>query len=745
MTEMPPEIPLRSPEQAVAQVLDWWENGRDDAGRVNLAVEQDGPAVSAVLRELHRRVPGSVLLDATGKTADGLLNELLDVLGVPESPRFPWNWDDQVKRLGTHHLVLIDHSSSAGPTRRSAQTELVVRRLAEQLSLADGLGAVLAVPLDHDQRLGSITLRLDTAPTGEDPDTPEPADLPFPVRALALSEPRLVPLPVWRELMTAATTAGLDASPDGTQPPAAEADLEALARQLPSLLHYADGLVSFADEGLAAAIRRAQDSDVTAAVGRHLVTWLRQHAPDFQHPDGWAASGPLGRYATDGILMHAVQAGLFDELVADGTVVAHLPQPTLLDAAHCAYDGSLLGNNAAADAVYLLMYALTRLPQPAWAAWLHLAATARGDIALADGITRSGIQLPWQTLWTHWRPPGGYHHSYLHPGAIGDLHPVRWEGRPAVLSDGDDGTHIWDPTSGELLAGPWTTDEDFPTDARPALTWHSGDHTVPGPTSLQDLREHADTSEVWVGALEGPLYVSLTIEPAGAATRLIVVAGDSGLFAVRPQPDVDPDDLHQPYVRQLLGALTAAGPTTPANAPAPSPQDLAAIFGADAYVTTAPERLPDDLTDPTARRVLTETGLPAFDDQGIALDPSAPDFLDEVSWAEGFPEEPDETGPFYRIGIWMGGDVVVDGPSGHVLRCPGYADDTIAEGGALVATDLEHFLTMAALFVTGRRILMSLDSRDEAHLLRQHIEDALFEVDWECSDAGAWVYPLHNE
>ncbi|GGU88612.1 hypothetical protein GCM10010211_63820 [Streptomyces albospinus] len=745
MTEPSPDHPRHTTEQAVARILDWWEHGRDDAGRVQLAVERDGPAVDAVVRQVHHGVPGSVLLDATGRTAEELLQELLEGIGVPESARSPWDWDEAVEDLDEDHLVLIGHARSAGPTRRSAQPEQLVSQLAARLGITDGLGVVLAVSADHVQRTGSVTLRLDdSAEAGS--GAPAPADLPLPVQALAFSEPRQVPLAVWRELIMAATAAGLTAPAPVSDagPPADDAELSSLAQQFTGHLRCADGQVGFLDEGTADAIRRAHGPELQAAVGRHMVAWLRERAADFRHPDGWAASGGIGRYAAEGIAMHAVQAGLFDELLADGTVIAQIPQRSLLDAAHCAHNGSLPGNNAAADAVHLQMYGLARTDQPTWAAWLHLMATARRDTAFAGAIERSGIRLPWQTLWTHWRPPGGYHHTYLRPGSIGNLFSVRWQGRPAVLSDGgrSNGIRVWDPASGELLAGPWASGEGFPAEARPALTWATGGHDTPGPTALRELRGAAPAADDWEGALEELLFVSLT---ADALDPTIVVAGAGGLFAVRPQPGADAAGLRRPDATPLLGATTAAGPATPADAPDPSPQDLADLHGAEAWVATAPGNLPEGLTDPTARRILTGTGLPDITERGLRLEPSYERFLWEIPWPEEHPQQPDETGPFFQIGLWMGGEILVDGPTGRILRRPGGIDDPTAEGGVLVATDLDNFLTMAALWLTGRRILADIDNSDESHLLRQHIEDALWTVDWDGAGAGAWTYPLHNE
>ncbi|WP_308296059.1 SUKH-4 family immunity protein [Streptomyces sp. ISL-96] len=153
--------------------------------------------------------------------------------------------------------------------------------------------------------------------------------------------------------------------------------------------------------------------------------------------------------------------------------------------------------------------------------------------------------------------------------------------------------------------------------------------------------------------------------------------------------------------------------------------------------------MPAGLTDKTARRVLTDTGLPVMDEKAIRLEPEYERFLWEVPWPKEV-EQPAEDGPFFQIGLWMGAEIVIDGPSGHVLRMPRTAEESGLDG-LLVATSLDRFLAMVAQWLTGRRILGTLENQDEDHLLRQHIEDAIWDIDADGSRAEAWTYALHND
>ncbi|MFK4869625.1 SUKH-4 family immunity protein [Streptomyces sp. CSMPJR101] len=532
------------------------------------------------------------------------------------------------------------------------------------------------------------------------------------MRALAVSEPRRVPWEVWGEL---ARAAGADGSA-----------LRGLADRFSDVLTVAGEEVSFADESVAEALRRDASAELSRRVNGHMVAWLRGLAPRLRHPEGWAAAGPLGRYAAHGLAMHAVQAGEFDTLLRDGEVLANLPPSAFLDAAHCAHEGSVPDTNAAADAVHLHMYGVTPAEQGEWAAWLRLMAEARNDTELCASIERSGVQLPWKVRWTHWRPPGGYDPGYLKPGPVGSLFDVRWHDRPAIASTAYGKVmNVWDAETGDQLAGPWYG-ETLPDNATTALTWPAAPGQAP-PTTRKELRALASTEE-------GPDDELLpTLLRTG---QLTVLAGPGGLFAVdgtapAPLPGAP-----------LLGTKTAAGPALLTDATTTTAADLPQLFPDAPTLRTPPESLPPGLTDETARRVLCEIGLPVMQEKGIRLEPDYDKFLWELSWTEGL-QPPAETGPFFQIGLWSGAELVIDGPTGHILRMPRSTDEGGLDG-YLVATDLDRFLAMVTWWITGRRILNTIENRDEEHLFRQHVEDAVWFIDNAGAAAQIWTYALHN-
>ncbi|MGW5482137.1 SUKH-4 family immunity protein [Streptomyces sp. NPDC004008] len=715
-----------------ARLVDWWREGRPGGSQVRV-VSQFGSA--SLLEEVHEQIPESAIIDATGADTDDIFRRMLTAIGVPDSELTPHRWHRAAKRHAKDKLVLVTNAWRAGSTRRSAQPSGVLESAAGRLALR-GAGVIVDVGPQGQgpvaRRRGVVTLGLDDSAVGDRGERLESqiaTAISHPhLQALALSEPRGVPLPVWSQMVRAL---GIPDSDDDS--------LRRLAERLSDLVTIvSDQVVFFIDESVPEALRRRMPETLSTQVHRHVARWLLETHPQFHHPEGWAASGPVGGYAAQGLAMHTVQAGEFEELLDDGRVLANLPQTALLDAAHCAYDGSLFGSNPAADAVFLQMYGVAPSSQAQWAAWLHLMAAARDDAELCRGIENSGVHLPWKALWTHWRPPGGYDPRYLRPGPVYELFSVRWRGQPAVAGCSvDDTVHVWDVSTSELMAGPWTG-EGFPVEQLDDLAWDAdrSQFQEGGPRSLRELR----SQEL---AAEGPGEDDEFLPVALVFGDTTVLAGVGGVCAVASTSPGTPAEIAPLGDKPLLGTRTAAGPARPKHAPETTASDLGKLVPDAPALRTQVEHIPPGLTEETARRVLADIGLPAMREQGIELQSGDARFLEELPWPSDV-EPSEETGPFFRIGLWMGGVVVIDGPTGHVLRVPHGADESGLDG-ALLANDLDRFLRMLVHWITGLRILEDLDNQDEAHLLRQHIDDALWDIDDEGAAAGAWKYALYNK
>ncbi|MER7150765.1 SUKH-4 family immunity protein [Streptomyces lydicus] len=721
-------------KDAVSLITEWWGNERPGGKWIHVA-DSSGRDGAEVLREVHRTIAGSVLLDATGRTAEELHAEVLEILGVDLSPGSRRNWRMSLRRLGEPRLVLVINAHRAGGTRFSYEPERLLSRTVQGLSGGKAGLVVHSGPVRRSVR-APIAVQVE----GQESTN---RDWPLPVRALALSEPRTVPLRMWAELAAALT---------GEQP--TESALSEVLAEFPAELASDESGVRFTDESLAEELRRNTGERDIEKVNRHMVRWLRDTSAEFQHPEGWGKHGPEGAYLATGLAMHAARAGyfqglpadyegparVFGDLLRDGQAMANVPQLLLLDAASCASFGTLPGNSAAADASYLWLYGVIPSEQGEWAAWLHLMAAARGDDTFAAAITASGVDLPWKVKWTQWRPPGAYHHRYLSFRACEGMTEVQWQGRPAIASlyDSDESTTLWDPLTGRLLAGPWYG-EDIPEEHLSDLSWPDEEEDS-GPTTFDELFEAMPD--------EPSVHELLLAAPPLVLENVTVLGGAGGLFAVKPAAGKPFTGTSSPEVRPLSGPYVGANETTPVDAPPPGPADLIELYGADAFRKFGEENLPTGITDPATRRTLSDIGLPAVDESGMAIYPwgsagRLPEALDEVSWPSGI-SAPEETGPLFQIGLWMGGDLVIDGHSGHVLRIPTEPDEEHLEA-LPAASSLESFLTLLGLWVTGLRLKAAIEDDDEVYLLRQHVQRAQLLIDETGAEAPAWSYAFLND
>ncbi|MYT70394.1 MULTISPECIES: SUKH-4 family immunity protein [unclassified Streptomyces] len=656
------------------------------------------------------------------------------------------DWRFTLGSWSEERLLVLVNSHRAGLTRRSYEPERLLHSTLPLLArgklavLTDARPELLpsGAPAEAVFRLAEPT---DLAPA---------PDLPAALRALALAEPRSVPLPVWAELVAAVTGETVAAG-----------ELTEVARVHADAVLVGSLGVSFVDEAVAEVLRHQFDSAELTRVNRHMVTWLLRTSADFRHPEGWAKAGAVGLYAATGLAMHAVQAGTYEELLRDGGVVAHLPQASVMDSAR-SHSFIIPGNSPASDALHLWNWGVVPRSQGEWASWLHLMAWSRDDLALASSVASSGVALPWRVRWARWRLPGGFHARFLEAGRFIRLAEVRRQGRSAVAGlqkrvaggSTDPYVTIRDVETGELVAGPWEQGE-IPQEHGTELTLPTATATAPSASSgaqgSQSPERPTRLAELF-GASSPPRDNSAFLLPCAPLLvgDVLVFGGDLGLLAIQAANGVDPSVLSDTFGsrRQPLSwEYSDAGPSTPVDAAPSSHSDLIALFGEEDIFEAEPEELPDELTHQGTRDLFTDFGLPDMDEGGMALLPYGDgevELFDEVDWPDDV-ESVADRGPFFQIGTWMGGEIVVDGPTGHILRVPtGPDEEELA--GLPAARSLESFLTMVPLWVTGLRTRALLPpGSPERGQITHWVLGALADVDAAGGEQPAWSYVLHNE
>ncbi|UKY50132.1 SUKH-4 family immunity protein [Streptomyces inhibens] len=669
-------------------------------------------------------------MDATDLTAEEIVERVMASVGIDLPLERRAGWDDALAESAVRDgLVVITNAQRAGRTRRSAQPRRVVRLLASDLAVG-ARTRVLVEREQDDERLAHDRLIVTLAPASAEEggaDEVPPGDVGsagnVALRALALAEVRRTPVAVWEELARALSTYEGEPAPT-----------ESLWEDSSQLLTIADdGTVAFRDERVAEAMRRTVPSAALKAVNSRIVEWLRNWAAPRRDPQGWASADPVGRYAAHGLAMHAVQAGVFDEVQRDGRLVAHLDRTALVDAADCHDPYWIDGDSPAADATNLWLSGVDSLPQSEWASWLHLTSTVRGDREIAAGIERSGVILPWRVRWAHWRPPGGMGSSYLQPGPLTQLSVAPegdWPGRTAVIARGswDARFRVWDAETGEALAGPWR--DEVPTAGQREPLWHPDEDSGVTP-DWDDLLEHVEEPAFLTGSLK--------------AGNVVVVAGSGGVFAVEPAAPgafEGPRTVHGEPMFKDAGYLCALSKKPHSGGGLLWPE----LFEPQIVRRCAAESLPDGLADTETRRVLTETGLPAFEGAAMALLPldeqhalaqlGTSDEDDVLAW--------DPPGLYYRIGMWRGQDVALHGPSGQVHLLPEDPSEE-DEGNILIAGSLCTSIELLQTYLLGRCMLAMAAGRVELEAIREDLEIALSSIDEPGTDSGVWSIDLEEQ
>ncbi|MEV8091057.1 SUKH-4 family immunity protein [Streptomyces nigra] len=723
-----------SPEQALAELLKWSESGSQSVAEVT---GPPGSGRTETLLRLSEARSEAVLVDATGLTCEDVIERVMSAAGCTALPEKRADWGFELEGSPLRGgLVIIGNAHRAGRTRRSSEPERMVDRFTTELAVVGRLKVVIERDLPDVRRAHDhLVVALRPTPAGEAagpvPDGADWADWADveALRALALAEVRHAPMPVWTALTQAL-------EPHVGRFLNVAATLEAAG----DFLEVDDeGWVRFQDERHAEALRRTTAAEVVRAVNRDLVAWFREQP----------AGARTGRYVAQGLAMHAVQAGEFDAVQRSGGLVARIDQVALIDAAHADDAYVVSGASPAGDAVNLWMCGADSLSQSEWASWLHLMSTVRGDMETAAEIASSGERLPWKVRWAHWRPPGALSAAYVRPGPLGDpvVAPEDYlPGRHAVAAPGEwDGRHrVWDAETGEELAGPWPEtlpalgqrEPLWPTDAEPNVT--------------------PDWDDLTVFETLAPPFVSNQVKLGD----VLIVTGIGGIFAV---------DIHDPSVNEGIGKVHGEplfddSGFVPALHDGPARPDASYdpdLFEPDTVRRLRADVLPDGVTDPEARRVLTDVGLPAF--QGAALRIEA---LDEVGLPLLSPDDLEEEsalGPYFKIGVWGGGDLALHGETGQVVVLgagdwssaedefddyfddePDESDDDGEQGTSLVviAGSLTTFIDRLQHYLVTRCMLASASSRIERTAIRDDLESTLTEAD--TMGTVFWMAPLRS-
>ncbi|MEV8091054.1 SUKH-4 family immunity protein [Streptomyces nigra] len=186
------------------------------------------------------------------------------------------------------------------------------------------------------------------------------------------------------------------------------------------------------------------------------------------------------------------------------------------------------------------------------------------------------------------------------------------------------------------------------------------------------------------------------VKAVACAGELIVIGSRRGIYAIKPNPDyIDETPLPALPTDTWYREIT---PRPYAEAACRPTRDLLLdVFDAENAPLLTEDQVPAGLAHEPTRRFLTETGFPAVTDF-LSLNThnlAATDFT-EHAW-EGTKdfETPVGDSPFYELGTWIGGTLLLDGTTGRVLRLSRKnAVDGDEPGDPLAGSSLAQFTAM---------------------------------------------------
>ncbi|MGW7662170.1 SUKH-4 family immunity protein [Streptomyces sp. NPDC054756] len=644
----------------------------------------DGPSgagKSRLLQEFADATPGAVLIDAAGCTAEQVADRVVRAIGVPHDndQRSLFDLYLIAQEQDLSHVVILTNTQWAGTTRHTDEPwNVAIGGIVAQFGIKSGrVGVKFIVEVDtevHELRPRSrpVVLAPDHGTSRWSPDSLSSRERAA-LSALALSERHHVRFDEWQTLCSM-LGADLD-----------EAELRTIATESPLVTvdPSAHRPVGFTHERDARTLRRDIPADAYRAFQYAITDRLFACTDD----------DPLDSYLAHSLPAHAAAADRFEELLEDPRLVAKCTRATLLSALRLAFPHRIPAGSQAADLYYLANLELAPSSQDEWVSLLHLVALCQGDTERADALAEAAGPLPWRTVWTHWRAPGRVRPC---PPQIDGVTALRAtpDGSTVTSSTRDGHEQTWDAATGRLLS---RTAE---------LTGAEGSAVAEAtPTSPAPARWEAETSWnlVRVSAVGNPSTHRVIQAPkadeVACAGNLIVIGGSRGIYAIEPNPDYV-EDSPLPAL-PVVTWYTEVTPRPYHEAACRPTRDLVLdVFDGDIAPLLTEDKLPAGLTHQPTRRFLTETGFPAISNfLSLNTHNLAGTGFIEHTW-EGTKDFETRVGdgPFYELGTWIGGVLLLDGPTGRVLRqSRKNAVDGDRPGDPLAGTSLAQFTAMVCL------------------------------------------------
>lgn len=730
-------------------VLRDWLDRPDGKRRRIVVTGAHGSGKTNWLREAADRTPDALFLDCRGMPAESVARRIHQETSAGPAPLGDRRGQSRLyEDPRGRHVVFLANAQWAGETFHTTEP----KRLANSLSstLTGAYSAEIRLVMEWDTaRMGTPWPRdIEISPSGTGAAAGDLSsllsglseDTSSALAALAASELPETPLAVWELLCRAAGRAGGDVSL-----PAVLTELRERTGPTSVVRVTGEGeeQVALLDPSVANAIR--SERPATTDSFTRITTALRSALPRDGRP--WPERGPVARYATRTLPVYAALAGELTGVLEDGFALAQCAPRALWDALALAFPEGVPQGSIAADVRLLQGQGVDPEDQGEWVAWLHHAALSARRHTLSEQLLGAGVDLPWRTLWSRWRPGGVFGALPDEAGRVDELGflvdddgPRLVTGRDVTVGKAADPDYAyvrreWEPTTGD----PAAPVESVPEPLEEA-EWCADDRIPPDLPVV--FARHAETGwEVSGPAPTVPPRCPTAVTQAVSVGRTWWLAGSGGLFAATGAPE-SLAGLPLWHAEPLLPTHSLAGPWDMPEVPAAAVRHgagevvtrewLEETFGPGACHDLPDGTVPAGVTDAAARHFLTTVGVPVVSDfLHLITDPPTSRGLAEVPWPEDSSSAAPTDGPFYDLGFWMHARLLLDGGSGQVLR-----DGTGGMDSLLAGSSLPQFFSLVRLFDAYRRTHFPcpLDRQDA----RQGLHAWCGQLDPQATDSPLW-------